>query len=150
MPVREIVCPKVSGVYMLGELKHRYNRRSESWSCGFSYYIGQSEDVAQRFVAHRSPKSKLNLCDCRMLLLSEVPLRAAQRSRLELLERKFINAALEMKLPLRNTQLVREWWPDLEEEKTILTEAIATFRELAATEWKKHTGICSGINTVAA
>jgi len=85
-----------------------------------------------------------------MLLLSEVPLRAAQRSRLELLERKFINAALEMKLPLRNTQLVREWWPDLEEEKTILTEAIATFRELAATEWKKHTGICSGINTVAA
>src|SRR5712664_4668233 len=66
--IKEIIVPKVNGVYMLGELQHK--RKDRRWSCGFVYYIGQSEDLAQRLIAHRGPKSGLNLRNCRMLILS--------------------------------------------------------------------------------
>jgi hypothetical protein len=59
------------------------------------------------------------------------------RTMLEYAESRFINAALEMNLPLRNKQLPTGGrLRDSEKEKAILTEAVAFFHALTKTEWQ--------------
>jgi len=149
VPVQEIVIPKLSGVYMLGEHHHtfvkRVNIRGQGF-CGDIYYIGQSGDVFARFKHHKkhgianpalrntaSSRLDFSISNPRMVLLSDTGnLNSIKR---ELFERAFITAAAKMGLPLCNQQVFWHTVEDLEEKKRVLTEALDVFRELAKTAW---------------
>ena len=138
MSIQEIIfiCPKVSGVYMLGELQHRYSKGG--WSCTFLYYVGQSADVAYRLMAHRNDRFS-GFADPRMLLLVET--RLQDRLKRLTLESNFLVAAKQLQLPLTNRPVANDRCalPFFEEEKKILAKAVLAFSGLAKTAWK-HRG----------
>ena len=75
MNVREIVFPRIRGVYLLADLLHQRAVTSSAWLCSRVYYVGKSNDVAVaiRLLGHRSGKHgrKSFVNDPRMILLAE-------------------------------------------------------------------------------
>jgi hypothetical protein len=94
--VREIgPFPKFAGVYLLF---------GQHYEGGAKYYIGESNDIIRRVLDHRRD-SRHNL---RAIVVRDTPLASLQndhrtRWARQDVERRFISAALLMKLPVLNT-----------------------------------------------
>jgi hypothetical protein len=52
--VREIVFPRIRGIYMVANVKHRWSREQKAWMCSYVIYVGESGDLALRLMNHRS------------------------------------------------------------------------------------------------
>lgn len=139
--VREISIPHFSGVYILAELQHKYSNEERRWSCNFLYYVGESSDVAYRFLSHRAsgvpgrPRACWDIpqiLNPRMALLYET--KHCDAGRRKSAERRHIAAAVQMGLPLCNRQLYKVDG-DFQEERDALRQAVTLFDAISTDAW---------------
>ena len=116
--------PKACGVYLL-------NERGQ-------YYIGQSVDVPARYASHRLQPSSCKFEDPRCVLLAVLPWLGWEHRGVHLLlnsEARFLSAALQLGIPLTNTNLTAYkkeklvgMFADVSEERGRLEKAIKILR----------------------
>lgn len=118
--------PKACGVYLLCE--------------DGRYYIGQSIDVPARYASHRLKAISSKFRDPRCVILAKVPfhegwsLSRNEHTRLNA-EARFLSAALQMEMPLTNTDLTEfrrakliKMFTDVSEERVRLEKALEILR----------------------
>jgi predicted GIY-YIG superfamily endonuclease len=144
MNVREIVFPRIRGVYLVADLLHQRAVTSPAWLCSHVYYVGESNDVATRLLGHRSGKHGRNsfVNDPRMILLAETHEGKEER---KLLEKRFMGAALKAGFRLLNKtctlptpEQIEKW--DLSNELALFSEAVGILSVNANPwrHWTKH------------
>ena len=152
--IQEIVFPRVRGVYLLAALTHQYLSDRRVWACSYVYYVGESNDLAQRLLAHRSGRECISRFgdDPRMVLLTETNRgREARRNS----EKKFMAAAIKLGIHLVNKSQTLP--SPIQIEKWKLTCEIAQLKEavnfllVPASPWRywsKHK--CPALQAIAA